>query len=145
MCRFLCICLLFAGLMGFFCSPILLCQVSSRMGEGCMFATCCQGALIGLRIKLRTQQNIQVNQCAMMLFTHSVNFPCYPITAICFQFLESLQFFFVCLVKDSNSMPTNWSSFICVFRVPCAMIIVWDLVAGPVCCASCHVSWTDAK
>lgn len=61
--------------MGFFCSPILLCQVSARMGEGCMFATCCQGALIGLRIKLRTQQNIQVNQCAMMLFTHSVNFP----------------------------------------------------------------------
>lgn len=75
MCRFLCICLLFAGLMGFFCSPILLCQVSARMGEGCMFATCCQGALIGLRIKLRTQQNIQVNQCAMMLLTHSVNFP----------------------------------------------------------------------
>lgn len=75
MCRILCICLLFAGLMGLFCSPILLCQVSARMGEGCMFATCCQGALIGLRIKLRTQQNIQVNQCAMMLFTNSVNFP----------------------------------------------------------------------
>ncbi|KAK2557196.1 Placenta-specific gene 8 protein [Acropora cervicornis] len=53
----------YSCLMGFFCSPILLCQVSSRMGEGCMFATCCQGALIGLRIKLRTQQNIQGTLC----------------------------------------------------------------------------------
>ena len=30
------------------------------MGEGCCFACCCPGALTGLRIKLRTEQNIQV-------------------------------------------------------------------------------------
>ena len=54
------ICLLFVGLMGTFCSWCLLCQVSSRIGEGCLFATCCQGSLLGLRVKLRMQQNIQV-------------------------------------------------------------------------------------
>lgn len=168
MCRFLCICLLFAGLMGFFCSPILLCQVSSRMGEGCMFATCCQGALIGLRIKLRTQQNIQVNQCVMMLFTHSVNFPwrlsssnfcvvtCVSnseskykmrLSAILlqlfvFQFLESLQFVFVCLVKDSNlcqliglrlfaflGYPVQWLLFGILLRALCVVpVVTW---AGP--------------
>ena len=46
--------------MGWFCPCILLCDVSQRMGEGCCFATCCPGALLGLRIKLRAQQNIQV-------------------------------------------------------------------------------------
>ena len=30
------------------------------MGEGCCFAFCCPGALLGLRIKLRVQENIQV-------------------------------------------------------------------------------------
>ena len=46
--------------MGFWCPCFLLCDVSQRMGEGCCFATCCPGALLGLRIKLRAQQNIQV-------------------------------------------------------------------------------------
>ncbi|XP_022795454.1 cornifelin homolog [Stylophora pistillata] len=49
--------------MGWFCPCILLCDVSQRMGEGCCFATCCPGALLGLRIKLRTQQNIQGSLC----------------------------------------------------------------------------------
>ncbi|XP_022795453.1 cornifelin homolog [Stylophora pistillata] len=49
--------------MGWFCPCILLCDVSQRMGEGCCFATCCSGALLGLRIKLRTQQNIQGSLC----------------------------------------------------------------------------------
>ena len=52
--------LFFAGLMGTFLGPCLLCDVSSRMGEGCCFACCCPGALLGLRIKLRVQENIQV-------------------------------------------------------------------------------------
>ena len=56
------ICLLFVGAMGAFCPLCLLCQVSERMGEGCMFVFCCYGAaLFGLRVKLRTQENIQVN------------------------------------------------------------------------------------
>ena len=38
----------------------MLCDISSRMGEGCCFATCCPGALVALRIKLRVQENIQV-------------------------------------------------------------------------------------
>ena len=50
----------FAGCMGTFCGPFLLCDISSRMGEGCCFATCCPGALVALRIKLRVQENIQV-------------------------------------------------------------------------------------
>ncbi|CAH3039365.1 hypothetical protein pdam_00019822 [Pocillopora damicornis] len=49
--------------MGWFCPCILLCDVSQRMGEGCCFATCCPGALLGLRIKLRAQQNIQGSLC----------------------------------------------------------------------------------
>nr|XP_058970593.1 cornifelin homolog [Pocillopora verrucosa] len=49
--------------MGLFCPCILLCDVSQRMGEGCCFATCCPGALLGLRIKLRAQQNIQGSLC----------------------------------------------------------------------------------
>ena len=43
------------------CFPqCLLCDVSSRMGEGCCFPFCCPMALAGLRVKLRTQENIQV-------------------------------------------------------------------------------------
>lgn len=49
--------------LGLFCPCILLCDVSSRMGEGCMFATCCAGALVGLRVKMRIQQNIQGSLC----------------------------------------------------------------------------------
>ena len=60
--------------MGLFCPCILLCDVSQRMGEGCCFATCCPGALLGLRIKLRTQQNIQVNfVCVRSRFTQILN------------------------------------------------------------------------
>ena len=60
--------------MGWFCPCILLCDVSQRMGEGCCFATCCPGALLGLRIKLRTQQNIQVNfVCVRSRFTQILN------------------------------------------------------------------------
>ena len=46
--------------MGLFCPFFLLTDVSSRMGEGCCFPCCCPGALLGLRIKLRVQENIQV-------------------------------------------------------------------------------------
>ncbi|XP_068675096.1 placenta-specific gene 8 protein-like [Montipora foliosa] len=50
--------------MGAFCPLCLLCQVSERMGEGCMFVFCCYGAaLFGLRVKLRTQENIQGSLC----------------------------------------------------------------------------------
>ncbi|XP_020616971.1 placenta-specific gene 8 protein-like [Orbicella faveolata] len=49
--------------MGTFCGPFLLCDISSRMGEGCCFATCCPGALVALRIKLRVQENIQGSLC----------------------------------------------------------------------------------
>lgn len=49
-----------AGCMGYFCPCFLLCDISSRMGEGCLFPCCCPGALTGLRVKLRVQQNIQV-------------------------------------------------------------------------------------
>jgi len=46
--------------MGVCCPFKLLTDVSSRMGEGCCFPCCCPGALLGLRIKLRVQENIQV-------------------------------------------------------------------------------------
>ncbi|XP_020629959.1 cornifelin homolog [Orbicella faveolata] len=49
--------------MGLFCPCFLLSDVSSRMGEGCCFAACCPGALLGLRIKLRVQENIQGSLC----------------------------------------------------------------------------------
>lgn len=49
--------------LGCFCPCCLLCEVSSRMGEGCMFATCCPGALMALRVKLRMQENIQGSLC----------------------------------------------------------------------------------
>ncbi|XP_068673995.1 placenta-specific gene 8 protein-like [Montipora foliosa] len=66
----------YSCLMGTFCSWCLLCQVSERMGEGCMFATCCQGALLGLRVKLRTQQNIQgtlyKDYCEVLCCPHCV-------------------------------------------------------------------------
>ena len=58
--NFVCLLVFCAGCLGLFCPCILLCDVSSRMGEGCMFATCCAGALVGLRVKMRIQQNIQV-------------------------------------------------------------------------------------
>ena len=60
--------------MGLFCPCFLLCDVSQRMGEGCCFATCCPGALLGLRIKLRAQQNIQVNfVCVSSRLTQILN------------------------------------------------------------------------
>ena len=44
------------------------------MGEGCCFATCCPGALLGLRIKLRVQENIQVGSLSLNLcFVHGTN------------------------------------------------------------------------
>ncbi len=57
---------LFAVCMGFWCPICLLFDVSSRMGEGCCFP-CCHGpgALLGLRIKLRVQQDIQVKMTAI--------------------------------------------------------------------------------
>lgn len=54
---------LYSCCLGLFCPCCLLCDVSSRMGEGCMFPTCCPGALVGLRVKLRTQENIQGSLC----------------------------------------------------------------------------------
>ncbi|XP_044184878.1 cornifelin homolog [Acropora millepora] len=45
--------------MGFFCAECLLCDVSTRMGEGCCFPCFCQLALAGLRVKMRTQENIE--------------------------------------------------------------------------------------
>ena len=49
-----------AGWYGWCFPECLLCDVSSRMGEGCCFACCCPYALAGLRVKLRAQENIQV-------------------------------------------------------------------------------------
>ena len=74
--------------MGWFCPCILLCDVSQRMGEGCCFATCCPGALLGLRIKLRAQQNIQVcllifritPRCNATLWHHAVTPRCNDMT-----------------------------------------------------------------
>ncbi|KAL9957171.1 hypothetical protein ACROYT_G038775 [Oculina patagonica] len=46
--------------MGIWCPICLMVDVSSRMGEGCCLPFCCgPGALLGLRIKLRVQQNIK--------------------------------------------------------------------------------------
>lgn len=47
--------------MGFFCEEYLLCDISSRMGEGsCLPCLCGMGTVLGgLRIKLRTQENIE--------------------------------------------------------------------------------------
>ncbi|XP_068672992.1 placenta-specific gene 8 protein-like [Montipora foliosa] len=47
--------------MGTFCSCCLLKQLSERMGmgEGPPFPPCSEGLLLRLRVKLRTQQNIQ--------------------------------------------------------------------------------------
>ncbi|KXJ15112.1 cornifelin homolog [Exaiptasia diaphana] len=50
-------------LIGFLCPCILTIQVSQRMGEGCCFACCCQGAPLALRAKLRTEQHIQGSLC----------------------------------------------------------------------------------
>ena len=50
----------FKVITGLCCPFFLLTDVSSRMGEGCCFPCCCPGALLGLRIKLRVQENIQV-------------------------------------------------------------------------------------
>ena len=49
------------GLCGLCCPCILLIQISQRMGEGCLFPCCCQGAALALRVKLRTENNIQVS------------------------------------------------------------------------------------
>ena len=51
-----------AGCMGFFCAGCLLCDISSRMGEGCCFPCYCPQAVAGLRVKLRTQENIEVGR-----------------------------------------------------------------------------------
>ena len=49
------------GLCGLFCPMCLLCNISSRMGEGCVYASCCyEVAPLTLRAKLRAEQRIQV-------------------------------------------------------------------------------------
>ena len=49
------------GLCGLFCPMCLLCNISSRMGEGCAYACCCyEVAPLTLRAKLRAEQRIQV-------------------------------------------------------------------------------------
>jgi len=51
-------------IMGLCCPCIQLCNISSRMGEGCAYACCCsQVAPFTLRAKLRTEQNIQGSLC----------------------------------------------------------------------------------
>ena len=59
----------FVGFYAICCPATMLCDLSSRMGEGCCFPCCCPGALLGLRIKLRVENNIQVNQ---QLYLHSL-------------------------------------------------------------------------
>jgi len=65
-------------LMGFMCPHILLCQISSRMGEGCCFATCCPGALISLRVKLRADNSIEGNLC-----DDHISANCCPLLTLC--------------------------------------------------------------
>ena len=51
------------GLCGLFCPMCLLCNISSRMGEGCAYACCCyEVAPLTLRAKLRAEQRIQVRK-----------------------------------------------------------------------------------
>ncbi|KAK2557257.1 Cornifelin-like protein [Acropora cervicornis] len=49
------------GFAGLFCEERLLCDISYRMGEGCCLPYLCKMDMVlaGLRIKLRTQENIQ--------------------------------------------------------------------------------------
>ncbi|XP_031555815.1 cell number regulator 9-like isoform X2 [Actinia tenebrosa] len=42
-----------------FCGGLLLANIAERLGEGSCFAFCCRNALLSLRIKFRTEQNIQ--------------------------------------------------------------------------------------
>ncbi|XP_073244903.1 placenta-specific gene 8 protein-like [Porites lutea] len=63
---------------GIFCPFFLLTDVSSRMGEGCCFPCCCPGALLGLRIKLRVQENIQGT-----LFDDYCKVECCPLCVLC--------------------------------------------------------------
>ncbi|XP_020899111.1 placenta-specific gene 8 protein [Exaiptasia diaphana] len=64
--------------LGMCCPSCLLTEVSSRMGEGCCFTCCCPGSLLGLRIKLRVENNIQGSlmddYCAVM---------CCPLCVLC--------------------------------------------------------------
>jgi len=64
--------------MGLCCPYFLLLDVSSRMGEGCCFVCCCPGALLGLRIKLRVQENIQGS-----LMNDYCEVECCPLCVLC--------------------------------------------------------------
>lgn len=59
-----------------FCAQFYACSLSSDMGEGCCLPVCCGiGAMTNLRVKLRTQENIEgsiaCDNCAM-----NCCFPC---------------------------------------------------------------------
>ena len=48
------------GLFGFCCPCCFMISLSQRMGEGCCFPICCPGALLAMRVKLRSENGIQV-------------------------------------------------------------------------------------
>ncbi len=48
------------GLFGCCCPCCFMISLSQRMGEGCCFPICCPGALLAMRVKLRSENGIQV-------------------------------------------------------------------------------------
>jgi len=45
------------------CYPCMACSMASRMKESCWIPICCPGGLTALRLKLRTEQNIEGTLC----------------------------------------------------------------------------------
>ncbi len=122
--------ILFAVCMGIWCPICLMVDVSSRMGEGCCLPFCCgPGALLGLRIKLRVQQNIKVNLTTMVpkktvqIRILNKNLPVLSVFVECVHPLSSLlpstkliRFFF----RDLSWMITVLSSVVrCAFSASC--------------------------
>lgn len=60
------------------CPCMLLNDVASRMGEGCCFVYCCPAPLLGLRIKLRVQENIEGS-----LMNDYFEVQCCPLCVLC--------------------------------------------------------------
>merc|ERR1739846_76997 len=63
---------------GWLCPCILLIQISQRMGEGCLFPRCCQGAALALRVKIRADNGIQGTMC-----NDAVTLACCGACALC--------------------------------------------------------------
>jgi len=45
------------------CFPCMACSMSSRMGESALVPICCPGGLAALRLKMRTENNIEGSLC----------------------------------------------------------------------------------